>query len=322
MYVDDLLVTGSNPESVEWFKRTMATEFEMTDLGKLSYFLGLEFAYTPAGLVMHQKKYIGEMLKRFNMSSCNAVANPMEVNQKLDRDESGEPVNETAFKQIIGSLRYLCNSIPELSFGVGLISRFMSSPKRSHMLAAKRVLRYIQGTPDHGVLFPFGKQDSEARIVGFADSDYGGDPVERKSTSGYIFLLNKAPVSWCSKKQSVVALSSCEAKYISGSFAACQAMWIAQLLYELKMIIKEPMELRIDNISAINLSKNPISHGRSKHIEIKFHFLRDLVSKGRIAVVHCRTEQQLADAMTKALKNDRFEELRKAIGVVSLKCLT
>lgn len=256
------------------------------------------------------------------MSTWNPVINPLEPNLKLDKDEGGEPVDETGFKQIIGSLRYLCNSRPELNYGVGLISRFMSKPKKSHLLAAKRILRYLQGTSDYGVLFPFGREKSELELVGFSDSDYGGDLIERKSTSGYLFLLNKAPISWCSKKQNVVALSSCEAEYIAGSFAACQAMWLVELLQSLKVTIKTPLELRIDNISAINLSKNPVSHGRNKHIEVRFHFLKDLVNKEKISVVHYKTNNQLADGLTKAVKNERFDALRKLIGVISLKHLT
>jgi len=159
-------------------------------------------------------------------------------------------------------------------------------------------------------------------LVWYADSDYNGDLVERKSTSGYLFSLNDAPVSWCSKKQSVVALSSCEAEYISGSLAACQGVWLGELLKELKISIKAPMELRIDNVSAINLSKNPVSHGRSKHIEVKYHFLRDMVNKGRISVKYCKSELQLTDVFTKALKIERFEDLRRRVGVVSVKYLT
>ena len=322
LYVDDLLVTGSNLKEIEVFKKVMEAEFEMTDLGKLSYFLGMEFTYTPAGLIMHQKKYVRELLKRFNMGSCNSVTSPIDVNIKLTKDEEGEAVDETLFKQIVGSLRYVCNSRPDLCFGVGLISRFMSSPRKVHLLAAKRLLQYLAGTADHGILFPFGRKKSELELIGFVDSDYGGDLIERKSTSRYLFLINNAPIAWCSKKQPVIALSSCEAEYISGSYAACQAVWLEELLKEIKIRVKTPLQLKIDNVSAINLAKNPVSHGRSKHIEVRFHFLRDLVNKERIEVVYCNTELQLADILTKALKNERFEDLRRQIGVVSLKYLT
>ena len=157
LYVDDLIVTGSNIKDIQQFKKTMEAEFEMTDLGRLSYFLGMEFTYVAAGMIMHQKKYVGDILKRFNMISCNAIMSPIEVNLRLTKDESGDEVDETKFKRIIGSLRYLCNSRPDLAYSVGLVSRFMSNPKKSHMLAAKRLLRYIQGTTDYGILFPIGQ---------------------------------------------------------------------------------------------------------------------------------------------------------------------
>ncbi|CAL0321854.1 unnamed protein product [Lupinus luteus] len=290
----------------------------MTDLGKLSYFLGMEFSYMAAGIVMHQSKYAKEVLKRFSMETCNPVTSPVEVSLKLTKDEEGEAVDETIFKQMVGSLRYLCNSRPELSYGVGLISRFMCQPKKTHLLAAKRVLRYVQGTYDHGILFRTQKQKLELELEGYADSDYGGDLVERKSTSGYLFLLNKSPISWCSCKQKVVALSSCEAEYISACYAACQAIWLEELLAEMRMKTSS-LELKLDNISAINLAKNPVSHGRSKHIEVRFHYLRELVSKEKLKLVYCRTDDQLADLFTKPLKPERFENLKKEIGVVSLK---
>ncbi|XP_019460077.1 PREDICTED: uncharacterized protein LOC109359836 [Lupinus angustifolius] len=200
----------------------MEAKFDVTDLGKLNYFLGMEFSYTPTGLLMHQKKYASDLLQRFNMDSCNSVTSPVEANVKLTNDEDGEAVDETLFKQIVGSLRYLCNSIPHISYGVGLVSRFMCNPKETHMLLAKRILRYVKGTSDHVILFPVETQKSELGIVGFADSYYGGD-------LGYLFLLNNALISGCSKKQPVIALSGCKAEYISGCYAACQAIWHEKL---------------------------------------------------------------------------------------------
>ncbi|CAL0332892.1 unnamed protein product [Lupinus luteus] len=322
LYVDDLLITGSNPRGIAEVKRVLEAEFEMTDLGKLSYFLGMEFSYTPTGLLMHQSKYAKELLIKYNMNSCNPVSSPVETNLRLTNDEGGEAVDATQCKQIVGSLRFLCNTRPDLIYGVGLVSRFMSNPKKSHMLAAKRLLRYVKGTTDFGVLFPLKLQKPELELTGYADSDFGGDLVERKSTSGYLFLLNGAAVSWCSKKQPVIALSNCEAEYISSSYAACQAVWLEELIKEMKIKIRSPLQLKVDNISAISLSKNPVSHGRSKHIEVRFHFLRNLVTKKRLKLEYCRTELQLADAFTKALKIGRFEELRKKMGIESLRNLS
>lgn len=246
----------------------------------------------------------------------------MEANFKLMKDEAEENADETKFKQIIGSIRLLCNSRPDLAFSVGVIRRFMNKPKKTHMQAAKRVIRYIKGIVDYGYLFPTGRKKTTMEATGYTNSNYGGDPTQRNNTSGYIFMLNDSPISWCSKTQSVVALSSCEAEYITGSFATCQGVWVKELMEELKMAIESSIQLRIDNVSAIDLAKNPISHGRIKHIEVKFHFLKDMVNKGRIVLAYCKTKVQFIDLFTKPLKINSFDFLKESLGIVSLKNLT
>jgi hypothetical protein len=321
LYVDDLLVTGSDSSDIATFKRMMHSEFEMTDMGKYNYFLSLQFEEATAGTLLHQKKYMKELLVRFNMLGCNPAETPMETNTKLCLDENGEAVNSTLYKQMVGSLRYLCNSRPDLSFAVGVVSRFVDTPKKSHMTAVKRILRYVQGTLEYGILFPSNNNNIVNQLIGFSDSDWCGDQVDRRSTSGYIFKFLNAPISWCSKKQPVIALSSCEAEYIACAYAACQGIWLESLLKDLTIELSEPIQLFVDNQSAINLARNPVSHGRTKHIETRFHFIRDQVSKGRIAVTHCSTEVQEADILTKSLKHDRFKEMRNKLGVVSLEYL-
>lgn len=155
------------------------------------------------------------------MLQCNPAETPAEIGLVLGKDESEDAVDPTYFKQIVGSLWYLCNSIPDLAFTVGLISRFLESPRNSHLLAAKRIIRYIKGTCNYGVLFPYKSSEFGVNLHGYTDSDWCGDKSDRKSTAGYVFLLGKAPISWCSKKESVVALSSCEAEYIAASMSAC-----------------------------------------------------------------------------------------------------
>ena len=155
-------------------------------------------------------------------------------------------------------------------------------------------------------------------MMGFSDSDWRGDKSDRRSTTGYLFKLFDAPTSWCSKKQPVVALSSCEAEYIVGAFVACQAIWIDSLMKEIQVEPQKLVQILIDNKSAINLAKNPISHGRSKHIETRFHFLRDKVSKDLIEVVHYPTEVQVVDVLTKSVRVERFVHLRMDLGVVEL----
>jgi len=154
LYVDDLLIIGSNPAEIEKLKGNLKSEFEMSDLGLLSYFLGIEFAETKDGIVMHQKKYIKEVLKRFSMDQCHKVDTPVEGNLKLDTDDHEASVDATLFRQLVECLRFVCHSRPEISYGVGLVSRFMSNPKQSHLAAAKRILRYLKGTLDYGILFP------------------------------------------------------------------------------------------------------------------------------------------------------------------------
>lgn len=290
----------------------------MTDLGLLSYFLGIEFTKTDQGVFMGQKKYISEVLKRFHMWGCNSAETPAETNLKLGMCEEEQSVDGTQFRQMVGSLRYVCHTRPEIAHSVGIVSRFMSSPKFSHLAAAKRILRYLRGTLEYGIMFPHQGKRDELKFIAYSDSDWSGDILDRKSTMGYVFLIAGAPVSWCSKKQSVVALSSCEAEYIAACSAACQGIWLSSLLEELKAGFGSSVNLLVDNKSAIDLAKNPVSHGRSKHIETKFHFLRQQVEKEKIKLEHCRTEVQLADILTKPLKIDQFKKLRDLIGVTRL----
>lgn len=318
LYVDDLLITGSSLSGIEKLKQDLKKEFEMTDLGLLSYFLGLEFLQTAKGMFMHQRKYVLEVLKKFKMHNCNVSTTPAEPNLKLDKCEHEDPVDATEYRQMVGSLRFICHTRPEISYSVGMVSRFMSDPRHSHLVAAKRILRYLQGTLGFGILFPHQEEKVWLHLIAYSDSDWCGDLMDRKSTMGYIFTFAGAPISWSSKKQSVVALSTCETEYIAACAAACQALWLSSLLQELQIVSSTAIDLLVDNKSAIDLSRNPVSHGRSKHIEIKFHFLRDQVTKGKIKIQHCSTELQLADIMTKALKVERFRELRRLIGVTSL----
>lgn len=183
LYVDDLLVTGSSLNEINQFKSIMKAEFEMTDIGRLTYFLSMEFVYTAEGIVLHQRKYVNEVLKRFSMIDCNSVMIPVETNLKLERNSEGEAADSTIFKQLVGSLRYICNSRPDICFGVGLVSKFMDNPKKSHWIAAKKILRYLQGTKEYGILFPGKRKGEESMLIGYSDSDWCGDLIDRRSTS-------------------------------------------------------------------------------------------------------------------------------------------
>lgn len=316
LYVDDLLITGNNKIGIDKVKQLLKNQFEMTDLGSLSYFLGIEFKETEAGIVMHQSKYATDLLKKFRMTDCNAATTPAETGLALSLRDEGEPVDETQYRQIVGSLRYLCNTRPDLAFSVGLISRFMQAPKTPHMMAAKRILRYIRGTINYGILLPNTITSSNMELVGYTDSDWRRDNDDRKSTAGYIFLLGNALVSWSSKKQDPVALSTCEAEYIAASMCSCQGLWLRKLLKEMKIQKNEAINILVDNKSAISLAKNPIDHGGSKHIETRYHFIRDKVSKGKVKLLYCKSEANLADLLTKPLKKNKFEDLRNKMMIM------
>ncbi|GAU26253.1 hypothetical protein TSUD_224440 [Trifolium subterraneum] len=274
LYVDDLLITGSNEAHIREFKVDMMREFEMTDLGHISYFLGIEFQRTSKGLILHQKKYASEILKRFEMDQCNPALTPSEPRLQLSRETEEKDVDSTEYRRLVGSLRYLCNTRPDIAYSVGIISRYTERPKMSHLSAAKRILRYIKGTMDYGIVF--NKPDKKSiELIGYTNSNWCGDKDDRKSTAGYVFLYGGAPISWCSRKEPVVALSTCEAEYIAASLSACQGVWLSNLIDEISNVKCDSVILKVDNMSAINLAKNPIAHGRSKHIELRFHYLRE-----------------------------------------------
>ncbi|KAL5748152.1 hypothetical protein ACOSQ2_025449 [Xanthoceras sorbifolium] len=293
----------------------MKEEFEMTNLGLLHYFLGIEVKQTEEGIIISQQKYAKDLLKKFRMDSVVPCTTPMETNLKLRKDDESEEVDASHYRSLVGSLMYLTATRPNLMFAVSMLSRFMTLPKKSHWEAGKRILRYVVGTVGHGIHY---KRKQEPILIGYSDSDWRGDANDHKSTSGYVFNIGSGAVSWSSKKQSVVALSSTEAEYIALSAAGCQALWLRWMLQEMKCFQEKETMLYCDNNSAIALSKNPVFHGRSKHIRIKYHYIRDLIKNGEIMVKHCKTQHQLADIFMKALKAEIFFNMKEKLGVTQV----
>ncbi|XP_068490452.1 secreted RxLR effector protein 161-like [Phaseolus vulgaris] len=250
------------------------------------------------------------------MSDSKPVTNPIVPGFKISRDTNGAEVDDTYYKQIVGSLMYLTTIRPNIMFSVSLISRYMSKPTELHLQAAKRILRYLNGTTNHGIFY---KKGEEKELLVF--TDYAGDEEDSKSTSGYVFLLSSGAVSWMSKKQPIVALSTTEVEFVAAATCACQAIWIRMVLKGLNHVQHKGTIIMCDNTSTIKLSKNPVMHGRSKHIRVRFHFLRDLVKSEKIELVHCGTQKQVADVMTKALKVGSFSKNLERIWecVVSLR---
>jgi hypothetical protein len=312
LYVDDLIFTGNSESLFVKFKNSMKLEFDMTDLGKMKYFLGVEVLQNFDGIYISQKKYAKDVLERFGMEKSNSVKNPIVLGVKLMKDEEGAKVNATVYKQLVGSLMYLTATRPDLMYVVCLISRFMANPTEIHLQAAKRVFRYLKGTVDLGIFY---QKEGNKELLAYTDSDYAGDVDDRKITSGYVFLLSEGAVSWSSKKQPVVTLSTTEAEFVAATSCACQGVWMRRVLEKLGNSQGKCTTVLCDNSSTIKLSKNPVMHGRNKHIDVRFHFLRDLTRDGVVELKHCGTQEQITDIMTKPLKLDVFLKLRKLLGV-------
>ncbi|BAF28754.2 Os11g0656500 [Oryza sativa Japonica Group] len=308
VYVDDLVIVGGDSGMIKGFKEQMKAEFKMSDLGPLSFYLGIEVHQEAGIITLKQAAYASRIVEKAGLTGCNPCATPMEPRLKLSKESAGSLVDATEYRSLVGSLRYLVNTRPDLAYSVGYVSRFMEKPTDEHLAAVKRIIRYVAGTIHLGCRYV---KEVEGGLQGYSDSDMAGDIDTRKSTTGVIFFLGKNPVSWQSQKQRVVALSSCESEYIAAATAACQGIWLARLLGDLRNAATEVVDLRVDNQSALALMKNPVFHDRSKHIQTKFHFIREAVENGEITPSYIGTEGQLADILTKPLSRIKFQELRE-----------
>ncbi|KAH9791908.1 hypothetical protein KPL71_003919 [Citrus sinensis] len=306
------VASSTNELLCKEFSLRMSKEFEMSMMGELKYFLGLQIKQSEEGIFINQAKYVKDLLKRFGIDDSKTKNTPMSTTTKLDKDEKGKEVDIKMYRGMIGSLLYLTASRPDIMFSVCLCARFQSCPKESHLLAVKRIFRYLSGTIDIGLWYPRG---THIDLTCFSDADFAGYKVDRKSTSGTCYILGHSLVSWFSKKQNSVALSTTEAEYIAAGSCCAQALWMKQTLRDYGINL-EQIPIKCDNTSAINLSKNPIQHSRTKHIEIRHHFLRDHVQKGDIALEFISTEKQLADIFTKPLCEEQFSKIRHELGMM------
>ena len=312
IYVDDIIFGATKIKLCEEFASLMQSEFEMSMMGELRFFLGLQIKQLKDGIFIYQEKYTKDLLKKYRMDEAKPMATPMHPSITLEKDEKGKDVLEKEYRGMIGSLLYLTASRPDIVFSVGLCARFQSAPKESHLMAVKRILRYLVGTPSLGLWY---KRNSHFDLIGYCDADYAGDRIERKSTSGACQFLGEALISWCCRKQNTIALSTTEAEYVAATGCCSQILWIKNQLedYSLRYTC---IPILCDNTSAINLSKNPIQHSRSKHIDIKHHFIRDHVQKGEIELIFVDTKNQLADIFTKPLVEDTFKNIKHRLHII------
>ncbi|XP_071714945.1 uncharacterized mitochondrial protein AtMg00810-like [Rutidosis leptorrhynchoides] len=313
LYVHDMIITRGNESEISRLRDDLLVRFEMKNLGEIGCFFGLEVDKLENGYFISQRDYTRSLLERFNMGESKPMTTPMEPNLKMKKDQGKELKDVKLFRQMVGSLIYLTITRPEIAYSVDIVSQFMQCPTNVHLDAAKRIIRYVKGSIGHGLWY---KKCDNVLLNGFVDPDWMGDANDRHSTSGYCFNIGSAVISWCSKKQDVVALSSTEAEYIAATMAAQECTWLRRLIGDILEKVDYVVKLRCDKESAIKLASNPIFHAGTKHIEMRYHFIREKVLSGETELANVRTNAQVADIFTKALMKAKFIEFREALGIV------
>ncbi|GJT94406.1 retrovirus-related pol polyprotein from transposon TNT 1-94 [Tanacetum coccineum] len=314
IYVDDIIFASTDHNACNIFSKEMSSKFQMSMMGQMSFFLGLQVSQSPGGIFINQAKYALETLKKYGMDLSDPVDTPMVDRLKLDEDLMGIPVDQTRFRGMVGSLMYLTASRPDLVFAVCMCARYQAKPTKKHFEAIKRVFRYLKGTINMGLWYP---KDNAMSLTAYADADHAGCQDSRRSTSGSAQFLGDRLVSWSSKKQRSTAISTTEAEYIAMSGCCAQILWMRSQLKDYGFDFNK-IPLYCDNKSAIALCCNNVQHSRSKHIDIRHHFIREQVENRVVELYFVETNYQLADILTKALPRERFEFLLPRLGMKSL----
>lgn len=313
IYVDDGLIVGDESTEVTEMVAKLKTEFQITS-GRVSNYLGINIHEKDNGIFIEQKNHIERMLQKFGMSEAKFVSTPMVVGCQQETAEEKKFVDASLFRSAIGCLTYLATvTRPDIAFAVNTIAQQAVSPTENDWAKVKRVFRYMKGTSNFGLFY----DRNGGKLEAFSDADYAGDCKTRRSTSGIVCLQGDAAIMWRSQKQRCVSLSTTEAEYIAGSEAAKEIVWLRRLIEEMTGKAIKPI-LRIDNSSAVKLVKNPEFHQRSKHIDIRYHFIREKVEKGVFEVCHVDGNNQKADILTKALSHERHRYLCQEIGLKTL----
>ncbi|XP_024178244.1 uncharacterized mitochondrial protein AtMg00810-like [Rosa chinensis] len=311
LYVDDIVVTGSNDHLLQSFIQCLGRGFDIKDLGPLHYFLGLQVTRHQHGLHLNQLKYAHDILSKNDLLLSKPASTPMSAKSNLSSTAGSLLEHPTTFRELVGSLQYLTITRPDIAFVVNMVSQFMSQPRVPHLIAAKRILRYVKGTLGHGLLFT--SQRQPVTLSAYSDADWAGCPTTRRSTSSYRVFLGSNLISWCSKKQPTVARSSAESEYRSLAHACADTMWLGYLLYELGANIQFPVLLHCDNLSTTYMASNPIFHARTKHIELDYHYVREKVAVGSHRVCFIPSVDQPADLLTKPLHKHRHSLLSRKL---------
>ena len=299
VYTDDTIICSNDLEALKAEKKSLSTRFEMDDRGEIHFILWMTVTRNrkEKTLTIDQKSYLETVLKRFGMFDCRPVATPVESAKKFQKlSEDEQPIDVSKYQAAIGSLNYAAIATrPDISAAVGMLSQFMQSPSEDHWIGVKRVLRYLKGTMNYGLKFVYSESFA---LSGYSDSDWAGCVVSCKSTSGQIFRLGGCTISWRSKKQPIVALSSTEAEYVALCEASQETAWLRRLLFDVGLVQSEPTIIYEDNQGAMALARNPKDHPRTKHIDVRYHYIRECIERKRVSVVYLPTADMVADTLT------------------------
>ena len=322
VYVDDMTIVARTKTDIGWVKTELRKRFKLRDLGPVSFLLGVHITRNRSSksLSLSQRQCILDILSKIGMADYNPVSTPLDPSHKLSTLQSPQTDAEAAemrsipYREAVGSLMYLAIATrPDIAYAVGVLSRFSSNPGMAHWKAVKHLFRYLQGTKDIKLTYapdPLHK----TLFTTYCDADYAGNPDSLRSTSGFVVKMGTGAVSWASRLQAMNTLSTTEAEYISAVSAAQEMLWLRNLFTELGFPVSG-LPLFIDNMSALSVAKNPEHHGRMKHLDLRFYWLRDVVHSGAIDVLHVPTLEQPADILTKALGKNKVADARLLLGL-------
>lgn len=313
IWVDDILLISNDPILKGIVKNKIFSKFDMRDLGEPTNLLGLHIAKKDGVLTIDQTHYINNMLHKFEMSNCKPCLTPMEVGLHFS---PGDVDSNVPYRELIGSLLWLSTCTrPDITYATNKLASFTSCPTSEHWNAAKRVLRYLRGTKEYKLTYC---SDGTSRLTGYSDSDWAGDHTDRRSTTGYVFMMNGGPIAWESKRQKTTALSTCEAEYMALAETSKEALFLRSLY---KSIYKADIQIKIyeDNQSAIKLAENPMINNRTKHIETRHHFVRECLQNNSFTLDYAPTNEMTADILTKALATSAHQKCVSKLGLTKSK---
>jgi hypothetical protein len=316
VYVDDMVVTGNDPKEKKALQIYLSREFKMKDLGHLKFFLGIKMSRSDKGIFLSQRKYALDLLQETGTSACQPADTPMEEGLKLCIESDQVPVDKVRYQRLVGRLMYLAHTRTDLVYALSIVSQFLHNPREQHMNAVIRILRYLKSAPGKGILFT--KNVNYQSVDAYTDADWAGAVDDRQSNSGYFTFIEGNLVTWRSKKQNVVACSSAEAEFRGMALGVCEALWLRLLLRDLGYPPSQLIQLYCDNKATCDIAHNPVQHDRTKHVEVDRFFIKEKLDEKIVELPKIRSEDQLANILTKAVSSRVFSRFLGKLGMCDI----